>query len=96
MKPTDRDFEILKELVAMCERGYGHRGGEGCTPLDVGGSNGSDHSYRLSKLARLGFAEEKKLGFDWGQSPKNQRGSKVYRHTAAGKAALEQWKEERK
>lgn len=44
--------------------------------------DGSDHSYRLSKLAKLGLAENRQ------RMAHMSRGSKVYRITDAGRRAL--------
>lgn len=82
---TDCDFEILAELIYCCDesRYGGNRGTGQAAPLDCGGSNGSDHSYRLTKMSRLGYAEHKQLGaVEWGDvTTRNARGSKVYRPT---------------
>ena len=78
-----RDREILLELDAAY-RNLKSLGLQGwCRPMDVGGVNGSDHSYRLTKLARLGFAEQQQRG------PQMSRGSKCYRITEAGRLALQ-------
>ena len=85
---TERDREILAELIAAYDQAERH-GWDGVAPMDCGGSDGSDHSYRLSKLAKLGLAEQKYRGLDWGVKPARSiwRGSKLYRPTAAGRAA---------
>jgi DNA-binding PadR family transcriptional regulator len=50
--------------------------------MDCGGSNSSDHSYRLSKLVKMGLAESKqRWGVRWGR-----RGSKIYRPSELGLA----------
>ena len=79
-----RDREILLELDAAY-RNLTSLGLQGwCRPMDVGGvSSSSDHSYRLTKLARLGLAEHKQ------RSPQMVRGSKYYRITEAGRRALQ-------
>lgn len=90
---TPRDFDVLNELVGVCDYKGGkntHRRGEGATPLDVGGRNGSHHSNTLRKLVRLGYAEHKKLGRAWGDAPTNYRGSKVYRPTDKGRQAVKE------
>lgn len=84
---TERDREVLRELISAYDSLH-KIGVSGIAPIDCGGSNGSDHSYRLSKLVRLGYAEHKKRGLDWGESPTNRRGSKVYRPTEAGRQAV--------
>lgn len=93
VKLTERDLEVLSDLEAA-NRQLKPFGSEWATPLHCGGSNGSDHSYRLSKLARLGFAQSKQRG---GADPEDgtngkrilaSRGSKCYRITDAGRAAL--------
>lgn len=79
---AERDLEVLGELDAALRNFAGIGQPERyATPLDCGGTNGSDHSYRLNKLARLGLVEVQRRG---GHS----RGSKWYRLTDAGRAAL--------
>lgn len=88
---SEVDCERLFDLIA----GYEHcaqfrkdREGDryGVAPIDCGGTDSSDHSYRFTKLVRLGLAEHRKRGCDWGQSPRRVRGSKVYRPTPRGLA----------
>lgn len=63
----------------------------GLAPLDFGGTNGSDHSYRATKLVKLGLAEHRKRGLGWGSAPtRGYRGSKLYRPTEAGRAMLQE------
>lgn len=68
----------------------------GVAPIDFGGSNGSHHGATATKLVRLGLAEHKKRGLDWGQAPTRWRGSKLYRPTEAGRKAFNLWRDERK
>jgi hypothetical protein len=76
-----RDIEALDELRAATDN-YLSLGLDGWVqPLDCGGYNGSDHSYRLSKLAKLGLADQRRRG-GW------SRGSKSYRISDAGRARL--------
>lgn len=86
---VDRDGEVLAELDSACRMflRLDHMDGW-VRPLDCGGTNGSDHSYRLSKLARMGLAEQRQRS-SWGTG---QRGSKRYRITEAGRIALADWK----
>lgn len=92
---TPRDREILDSLIfAYDERArFGWptlsdgRIIDGVSPLDCGGMDGSDHSYRLSKLVKLGLAEHRK-GLSWGHASKRVRGSKKYRPTDVGRAAI--------
>jgi len=80
-KLTQRDFEILDDLCVACDN-HLHIGlDDWVQPIDCGGTNGSDHSYRLSKLAKTPLAETKRRG-GW------TRGSKSYRITEVGRAAL--------
>jgi hypothetical protein len=79
---VSRAFEVLNELRACADHGI-----EWARPLDCGGSNGSDHSYHLSKLAKAGLAESRARN-SWAHS----RGSKEYRITEAGRRALETMK----
>lgn len=84
--PTERDLEVLDELRAATDN-YLSLGEDGWVqPIDCGGTNSSDHSYRLSKLAKMGLAEQRRRG-GW------SRGSRSYRITDAGRAALSQIKD---
>lgn len=83
MKLTERDMEALGELRFGTDQSLRCRDNGGyCQPIDCGGSNGSDHSYRFAKLVRAGLAERKRRG---GYS----RGSWKYRITDAGRRVLE-------
>lgn len=85
------DRERLGDLIGGYDQRarFGWNGDrDGVAPIDCGGMNGSDHSYRFSKLARLGLAEHRKRGCDWGHAPKRRRGSKVYRPTDLGRAVF--------
>lgn len=63
MKPlTDRDLETLDGFMQVSADRLKHGASEWMMPLDCGGSNGSHHSYTLSKLARRGYARMKKYG----------------------------------
>lgn len=101
-KLTDRDLETLGELIFAYDQHLKRMGGgdtavglryDGVAPLDFGGSNGSHHGATATKLARLGMAEHRKRGWDWGQAPTAFRGSKVYRPTTAGREAYQAWRE---
>lgn len=81
VKLTARDLEVLIDLDAACRNHMDVIGKDWVQPLDCGGSNGSDHSYRLSKLAKAGLAEQRQRGGGC-------RGSKSYRINDAGRAAL--------
>lgn len=98
---TERDLEVLEALVHVCDAHlpnnvFGYQSpcpqttrGDGASPLDCGGSNGSDHSYRLTKLARLGYAEHRQRGKPWGDvATRDARRSKVYRPTDQGREAI--------
>jgi hypothetical protein len=86
---TERDLEVLRELVYACDESEGGRNREwGVAPLALGGTGHSGHSYRLTKLARLGYAEHRQRGKDWGDVTTNDaRGSKRYRPTDKGRNA---------
>lgn len=74
---ADRDLEVLVEML----RSSGDE--RWLRPMDVGGFDGSDESYRMAKLARLGLAERSRrnsIANDFNQG----RGSYVYRLTGAG------------
>ena len=89
-KLSEIDRERLSDLIAGYEqvRPYRepHEGDRfGVAPIDCGGTDGSDHSYRFSKLVKLGLAETRKRGLGWGQkASKRCRGSNVYRPTPLG------------
>lgn len=89
-KLFERDREILADLQAACDNYKKVCDTDWVRPLDCGGGNGSDHSYRLTKLARLGYAEAKQ-NFTWGR-----RGSRSYRITEKGAALLKRIKDERR
>lgn len=90
-KLTDIDRERLSDLIW----GYDHHSRFavdsqkaifGVAPIDCGGTNSSDHSYRFGKLVKLGLAETRKRGFAWGEKPRRgYRGSNVYRPTQLGR-----------
>jgi hypothetical protein len=86
---TERDLEVLRELVYACDESSGGRFKEsGVAPLELGGTGHSGHSYRLTKMARLGYVEHRQRGKDWGDvTTRDARGSKVYRPTDKGRAA---------
>ncbi len=99
---TEIDAERLADLVAAYDTlvtmtFFGDQDLYGVAPIDCGGTNGSDHSYRLTKLARMGLADHRKRGYDWGKAPtRGYRGSKIYRPTALGRAVLTAYHEEMK
>lgn len=88
---TDRELtanqrEALEGLVWARKSGQGCREmGDGiryCTPMDIGGSNGSHHSATLLALSKKGLADRYKFrGF-------GPRGSCAYRATDAGVALI--------
>ena len=84
MKTVPRDIEVLDALSAAVWIDKRNGGSGWVTPLACGGYNGSDHSYRLKKLARLGLVDCRKTGW-------SKRGSNRYRITGAGlvRAAVE-------
>lgn len=103
MALTDRDHEILGDLIAAYDQqariGWqpkmsGEGVWDGVAPLDCGGSDGSDHSYRLSKLAKMGFADARKGASEWNKFSTRYKGSKAYRPTDAGRAEYERWRAE--
>jgi hypothetical protein len=79
---TGRDFEVLGELEAAVRWRKQFSGLDWVQPMELGGSNGSDHSYRLTKLARAGLVEQKQ------RSSYGRRGSKSYTITEVGLKAL--------
>lgn len=71
---TAREREVLRHLRTYCEdHDYKCRDGRVITfngkgwarPMDVGGHNGSDHSYVLARLVKKGYVERKARG-SWG------------------------------
>lgn len=90
--PGPRDLEVLADLIGAYDSKakWADEVNEGVAPLDCGGMDGSDHSYRLSKLAKHGLAEQRYRGLGWGERPRRSiwRGSKLYRPTAAGRALI--------
>jgi hypothetical protein len=84
---TERDIEIAAELIAAADeavrfqsQGYAMR--DWFRPLDIGGYNGSDHSYRLSKLEKSGLVVARQ------RMAHMSRGSKEYRPTEVLRIAL--------
>jgi predicted transcriptional regulator len=74
---ADRDMQVLAEMLA-CSGDT-----DWLRPMDIGGRDASDESYRMAKLARLGLAERVRrnsIANDFGHG----RGSYVYRLTGAG------------
>lgn len=83
---TERDFETLRELRAATDDHIAqdnYRGGW-VMPMDCGASNGSHHSYTLTKLAKRGLADRKKYG-----GP-HEKGSCRYRINETGRAYIAQ------
>jgi hypothetical protein len=94
--PTDRDMETLGEIIGATDSRYRNRG-DGVSPMEFGGSNGSHHGATATKLTRYGYVEHRQRGKDWGDvTTRDARGSKVYRATEAGRAAFAEWWEARK
>lgn len=75
---TDNERTVLYELS------YWYRKGDkrGVRPLDIGGRNGSHHSYTLTKLVKRGLVSRAQ------RSAFGGRGSFRYKLTDAGAAAL--------
>lgn len=78
---NERDIEVLSDLRAAVDNYLQSGAGNWVRPLDCGGRNGSDHSYRLSKLAKMGLAETR-------IRRSGQRGSKIYTITEKGRSSL--------
>lgn len=60
MTLAKRNFEVLRELRAAVDDFLRIGAGAWVKPLHCGGQNGSDHSYRLTKLAKTNLADRKK------------------------------------
>lgn len=87
---SEIDHERLGDLISGHDNSLRVTGESGVAPLDCGGSNGSDHSYRLTKLVKMGLAEHRKRGCPWGKYPtRGYRGSKLYRPTDLGRQVHE-------
>ena len=87
VKITDRQKDILKTLAWLhrkpeqCSRGGGF-----CTPMDVGGQDGSYHSRVLSQLVKKGLAVDTSDGRRWA-------GSKGYKISETGLSLVEEIRE---
>jgi hypothetical protein len=88
-KLTDREREILQDLRGAHDDRCPT---EWCRAMDVGGRDGSHHSYTLAKLTRAGLVERKKYGCFCKANGELGRcrckGSCGYRLTEAGRAAI--------
>lgn len=84
-----RDIEVLRELASFKKQylQYKEQGfKEWARPMDVGGSNGSHHSYTLAKLARRGFADQQswRIGIRHTNLYRiNEQGEKELQHHAS-------------
>jgi len=92
MKLTPNQIEVLRTLERSNHLSSYPE--PWCTPMDLGGSNGSHHSGTLHALAKKGLVQFKQRGGEDPPPGENGRkiwagrGSKVYRITDAGRAAL--------
>lgn len=77
------DVDLLRALLAATREREAQGAEPWVRPLDVGGSSGSSHTYRLQKLVRHGFVAQK-------TRTAGVRGSLLYTITDAGKARLEE------
>lgn len=98
MKPTERDIDVLGDLEAAVRnmrdlQEQGLKVSEWVRPMDCGGANGSDHSYRLGRLAKMGLAERKKI---YGISSDGSRGCYKYTITAEGQKIIDDMRAERR
>ena len=97
MKLTENQIEVMNELYASIGLFPDRRGW--CTPLELGGSNGSHHSGTLNALARKGMVQFKQRHRDDPPDGENGgkrfagRGSKCYRLTPAGIEWIKTWRE---
>ena len=99
---SERDREMLADLIWSYDQhariGWqpkmsGDGVWDGVAPIDCGGTDGSDHSYRLSKLCKLGLAEARKGASEWGKFSTRYKGSKKYRPTPLGLAVRQHLRE---
>jgi hypothetical protein len=80
---TADEIVILRTLKVWRERDYGY-----ARPMDVGGSDGSNHSAVLKKLARYGLVDRKRRNTICNVFCNSNRGSYVYAITDAGIAEI--------
>lgn len=76
-RPVEADLDVLDDLAGA----QGLHGDGWCRPMDIGGSDTSNHSYRLTRLVHAGLAEQRQRGTISG----GRRGSKLYRINAEGR-----------
>ncbi len=87
----EREMEVLRELASFCRSADANPDWhpQWAKPMDVGGRDGSHHSYTLAKLARREppLVERRQRGM-FAQSDQRGflRGSWEYRITERGKA----------
>ena len=81
---TDREREVFRELEAFCRQADAHPDwhAQWAKPMDVGGRDGSHHSYTLSRLVAKGLVERRPRG------AASLRGSWQYRVKRDDKARL--------
>jgi hypothetical protein len=86
MTLTDREREVLRELASFARSAAAHPDWhpQWAKPMDVGGRDGSHHSYTLGKLVTKGLAEKRQRG-SLSNAIGGGRGSLEYRITEAGK-----------
>jgi hypothetical protein len=77
--------ELLTTLRDECDHRATHGASWWVRPMDLGGHDGSNHSYILSKLVKKGFADARQRG-----ALVQSRGSKEYTISRAGRHVLEQ------
>ena len=77
-----RDQETLSALRRATERNAGPGRNGWVRPMDIGGRNGSHHSATLSRLVKLGFAEERRRCCSVIGALGSSRAGKLYRYRA--------------
>jgi hypothetical protein len=85
---TELDYDILRDLASARRQ---NQNGGWMIPLDLGGGNGSPHSYRLRRMVKAGWVETRqRFSGDAADidPPPGARGSRIYRLTEAGQAEL--------
>lgn len=82
---NEREIEIMELLIGFADMQVGDARTVGARPMDVGGFNGSHHSYTLQRMERKGWVSNVGYGVS---RPRGARRTCKYLPTDAGRAAL--------